>query len=332
MSVIGCLTIGFEIVSRHLWLIALPMLFDLFLWLGPRLSVAPLLRQFTSLLLAQPAPDQTMARQVEQAAQLLEQLGEQFNLLSLSSTLPLLNVPSLLARHTPGMLSPLGEPHVILVTGVFALVGWGIVMVPIGLSVGFLYLNSVAHRVRAARPAGEQDTTPGETEGVEQAAMVSSGTGKLVRVLLFATGLLAAGTVLVPLWALLVGMTLTIAPLLGLLVWAFSLGLGSYFALHLLFVVPGVVLGGRGLLRATWESIMLIHTQFPSVVGLVMLTVLIYQGLSYVWSLPSADSWSLLVGILGNGCIATGLTAATFVFYQERVGYLTEMSRASARV
>jgi len=162
--------------------------------------------------------------------------------------------------------------------------------------------------------------------------MVSSGTGKLVRVLLFATGLLAAGTVLVPLWALLVGMTLTIAPLLGLLVWAFSLGLGSYFALHLLFVVPGVMLGGRGLLRATWESIMLIHTQFPSVVGLVMLTVLIYQGLSYVWSLPSADSWSLLVGILGNGCIATGLTAATFVFYQERLGYPTEMSRASARV
>jgi hypothetical protein len=97
----------------------------------------------------------------------------------------------------------------------------------------------------------------------------------------------------------------------------------------LLFVVHGVLLGGRGLLQAIWESVVLIHTQLPSIVGLLMLVLVIYEGLGFVWSLPSGDSWSLLVGILGNACIATGLTAATFVFYQERLAVGSQQSVVS---
>lgn len=336
LGVIGCLTAGFEMVGRHLWLIILPVLLDLFLWLGPRLSVVPLLEGFVALLLAQPAPDQITARQIALFAQLVEQFGEQFNLLSLLSALPLLNVPSLLARHAPGVVSPLGEPHVLVVTSVLTLIAWGVVLVPIGLLLGFLYLDSLACRVRAMRSPNEQESAlsadgTSAAEGTEQALRLSSGVGKLVRVFLFATGLLAAGMMLAPLWMLLVGTVTAIAPSLGLLVWMFSMGLGSYISLHLLFVVPGVVLGERGLLRATWESVVLMHTRFPSVAGLVLLVMVIYEGLGYAWSLPSSDSWSLLVGVLGNGCIATGLTAAVFVFYQEWTGQLPGASQALAK-
>lgn len=306
LGVIGCLAAGFEILGRHLWLAALPVLLDLLLWLGPRLSIAPLLQGFVALLTAQPAPDPTTARQVTQAVQLLEQFGEQFNLLSLLSALPLLNVPSLLARRAPGMVSPLGEPHVLAVTSILTLMTWGVVLVPIGLALGFLYLNGLAHCVRAMH---SPTLTPPHSPGV----------GKLIRVFLFAAGVLMLGAVFILLWLLLMGTAVALAPLLGLLVWALSVGLGSYIVLHLLFVVPGVLVGGRGLLRATWESVVLMQTQLPSVVGLVVLVLIIYEGLGFVWSLPSSDSWSLLIGVLGNGCIATGLTAATFVFYQERM-------------
>jgi len=311
LGVIGCLAAGFDMLGRHLWLVTLPVLLDLLLWLGPRLSVVPLLQQFVALLTAQPAPDPTMARQVAQAMQLLEQFGEQFNLLALLGGLPLLNVPSLLARHAPGAVSPLGEAHVLLVTNVLALMAWVVVLVPISLALGTLYLSSLARRVRAMRSLDKQE--------IEQAVGVGNEAGKIIRVCLFAAGVLAVGMVLGLLWLLVVGTAAAIVPLLGFLVWALGVGMGSYVALHLLFVVHGVLLGGRGLLRATWESVVLIRTQFPSVVGLVMLAVVIYAGLGFIWSLPSGDSWSLLVGILGNACIATGLTAATFVFYQERL-------------
>jgi hypothetical protein len=91
------------------------------------------------------------------------------------------------------------------------------------------------------------------------------------------------------------------------------------------------VLGERGLWRATLESIVLMHTQFSSLVGLVVLVLVIHSGLGFVWSLSPADSWLLLFGILGNACIATGLTAAVFVFYQERIGRLPGTRQISAR-
>lgn len=320
LGVIGSLAAGFDVIGRHVWLIAPPVLLDLFLWLGPRLSMTPLLEQLVAFLLAQPAPDAATAQQMAQAAQLLGQLGERFNLFALLSALPLLNVPSLLAQHPPAAVPPWGQPRVQAVTSVVALMGWLVVLLPVGLTLGLLYLNSVARGVRAGRSSdGREPVT-----GVETAVLGP------VRVIVFAMCLLAIGVVVVPMWMLLVGAAVAFVPLLGFLVWSLGIGLGSYVILHLLFVVPGLLIGGRGLVQAVWESILLIHTQFPSVLGLMLLVVVISQGLGFVWSLPSADSWLLAVGILGNGCIATGLTAAFFVFYRERIGQLTGQGGSQA--
>ena len=338
LGVIGSLAAGFEMIGQHLSLIALPVLLDLLLWLGPRVSIASLVKQFAAFLLSRPAPDPTTVGQVAQMAQLIEQFGERSNLLALLSALPLLTVPSLLAQHAPGVVSPLGEPYVLSTASVLAVMAWAVVLVPIGLVLGFLYLNSLARWVHAMRspdkqaPALSVDEGPAlsKADGVKKAFRVSDSVGKFLRVFLFTAALLASGMMLAPLWMLLVGTILATVPPLGMLAWSLSIGLGSYIVLHLLFVVPGVLVGGRGLLRAIWESILLIHTQFSSVVGLVLLVVVIYQGLGFVWSLPSGDSWLLLIGILGNGCIATGLTAALFVFYQERVGQLPGAPQVSA--
>ena len=358
LGVIGSLAAGFEMIGRHLWLVLWPLGLDLLLWLGPRLSVAPLFDQFCDLLMSQPAPDPTTARQVAQAVELLGQIGERFNLLALLSLVPLLNVPTLLAQRPPEAVSPLGEPAIQAVTNPLGLMVWLAVLCPLGLVLGFAYLNGLAHRVRAVRRdrrrAQESHPAQGPRSHVEgrgvkeseasnqvegsvsrdessgRASETASALVKLIRVLLFAGGLVAIGMLLIPLWMLLVGGVLALLPPLGLLVWSLGIGLGSYFALHLLFVVPGVLIGNRGLVQAVWESILLIHTQFPAVVGLVLLVVVIYQGMGFIWSLPSAASWSLAVGILGNACIASGVTAALFVFYQERVGKLTKAGRVSA--
>jgi len=405
LGVIGSLAAGFEMIGRNFPLITLPVLLDLLLWLGPRISVAPLLEQLVAFMLSRPSPDPETARQVVQVTQLVGQFAERSNLFSLLSAFPLLNVPSLLAQRSPGGVSPLGTAHVLLTSNVLMVMAWAIVLVPIGLVLGFVYLNGLARWVRAMRSSDEQSPAQNHVDGsaapapsadlrseaeepalspIEMIALsrtegsaanraeesappapsadlwseaegsadlgpeadgripdegdwagrvfgTGSNVGRFIRVFLFAAGLLMAGMVIVPLWMLVVGLIVATAPPVGFLVWTLSIGLGSYFILHLLFVIPGVLIGGRGLLRAIWESVLLIHTQFPSVMGLVLLVVVIYQGLGFVWSLPAGDSWSLLVGILGNGCIATGLTAALFVFYQERVGKLPGPRQVAAK-
>jgi len=324
LGVIGCLRAGFEVVGLNLWLVTLPVLVDLFLWLGPRLSIAPLVHQVVSLLRMQPPADPEVARQMTLMTQLLEQLGQGFNLFSLLSGLPLLTIPSLLVQRPPGDISPLGHAHVLLVRGTLSPMAWTIVLTLAGLALGILYLSWLARRVHVLRSTGEQGN-PGADGGRAAASTRAPGSvGGFLRAFFFSGAVVAVGMIVTPLWLLFVAFTVVAVPALGFLIWAAGTGLTIYVVLHLLFIVHGVLLGGRGLLRAIWESVLLTHVQLPSVMGLVVLAFVIYQGLGFVWSLPSGDSWALLIGILGNACIATGLTAATFVFYQERIGRLAE--------
>ena len=55
LGVIEALSAGFDAVLRHPWLLLIPVLLDVFLWVGPRLhapqlyqSFAPTLRQMTA--------------------------------------------------------------------------------------------------------------------------------------------------------------------------------------------------------------------------------------------------------------------------------------------
>jgi hypothetical protein len=332
LGVFGCLMAGFEMLGQNWWLLILPTLLDLFFWWGPQLSIEPLIRDMASLLSRQPAPSPEAARQLLLMVQALNQFGEQFNLFSLVSMLPILSPPSLLVHHPPGITSPVGQRAIVSVTNVLTLTGWGAVLIPIGLLLGFAYLHSLARSVYTLHSAKEE--TP-DSDSQEQESTVKKhqvpGCNvalKLVRILLFAIGLVVAGMIFFPIWVTALGIVWEIgtgwgiAEILSFLVGWLGIGIISFIMLHLLFVIHGVLLGERGLFRAMLESIALVRAHPFSSISLILITVLIYQMLRYVWSLPSGDSWLLLVGILGNSCIATALITGSFVFYQERIDLL----------
>jgi hypothetical protein len=281
-----------------------------------------------SILNNQPTPNPETARQVLLTIQALDQFGTQFNLFSLISTMPLLSPPSLLAQHAPGIVSPMGGRTIVSVTNMLSLTSWGAVLVPTGLFLGFIYLNLLARSVQAMRPEKEETPVSGKQGGQEtiigqrRRFPGCNAALKLARIMLFSTGLLATGIVFLMIWAIFLMITREINEFLFIIVWGFSIGIIGFGLLHLFFVVHGVLLGERGLFRAVLESIALIRANLPSSISLVLIAVLIYQGLGFIWSLPSGDSWLLLVGILGNSCIATALMTGTFVFYQERVNLL----------
>ena len=102
LGVLGSLMAGFEMLGHNWWLLALPVLMDMFFWVGPQLSIAPLMQKMAAFLGSQPVPDAETAQRLTLTVQALEQFSKQFNLLSLLSTLPLLSPPTLLAQHAPG--------------------------------------------------------------------------------------------------------------------------------------------------------------------------------------------------------------------------------------
>ncbi len=326
-SVIACLAAGFDTVGRNLPVVALPVALDIFLWLGPQLSVSPLVQALVDVLRARSLTDPNAVSQLAQAAQLLEEFGAQFNLLSVAGGMPLLQMPSLLVRRASGAASPLGDPRVFSVSSLLALLpSWGGAAL-VGLVLGFLYLNEIACQVQLLGASGRGQ----DPEGADSGAVCSNDSAhgslrKFLYFVAFAVGLLAIGSTVVPLWLLVVAVGTVIAEPLGILFWVGGVGLFGYAVLHLIFVVPGLLLGDRSLPRAVGESVLLSHFNVWSVLGLVLIAVVIYEGLGYAWSLPAADSWALLVGIVGNAFVATGLTSAAFVFYRDRLRVARQLS------
>jgi hypothetical protein len=327
MGVIGCLRAGFEMLTRNLWLAVLPVVLDLVLWLGPRVSLGPPFRRLVELLEMRSITDAEVSSQIAQATELLEQFATEFNLLSVLGSAPLLHVPSLLARRTPGGVSPLGEPRVFPLSSVFGLVPWWGGLSLAGLVLGFLYLNEIARHIELPHVLpGDGTGRPTEYDSQDGDTSARMTVEKFLRFLIFALSVMVSGFSVFVLWLLVVALATAIAQPLGLLFWITGVGLISYLALHLLLVIPALLVGSRPLLRAVGESVLLSRMNLSSLLGLVVLAVVTYEGLGYAWSLPSGDSWALLVGIVGNAIVATGLTGAAFLFYRDRLAAAHELS------
>src|ERR671924_410357 len=107
-GLIASLVSGFETVNARLELILLPLALDVFLWLGPHLSIRPLVDFVAGQLTAPPEADAITLRNLAIVRQALQDYGTSFNLFSVLSTAPL-GLPSLLAGRAPTG-APLGVP------------------------------------------------------------------------------------------------------------------------------------------------------------------------------------------------------------------------------
>ena len=54
-GIIATLTTGFEFTTRHVWLIIIPIVLDIFYWLGPRLNITLIVSEATAFLTNEPA-------------------------------------------------------------------------------------------------------------------------------------------------------------------------------------------------------------------------------------------------------------------------------------
>ncbi|MBL8056785.1 MAG: hypothetical protein JNK29_08810 [Anaerolineales bacterium] len=315
LGVVASLTAGFEAVNARLVLILLPLVLDLFLWLGPRLSILPLVEQMVNLLQppAAAGPDAAGMQQVFEAMRTsLLNLGVGFNLFAVLSTAPL-GLPSLMAGR-PTLATPLGAPAVWPIeNGLGSFFFFGVFSLA-GLLLGALYFGGIAQQVRDARLAW----------GL-LARQVWGDWARLTTLAVLALGLvfILGGPTLVMavLLALIHPLLGNLASIIGatLILWALIFGA---------FALPGIVLQRRGLLGALWDSVRLVQSNLPQTAGLFVAVVLVNFGLSGVWNLPGGDSWFLLLGLGGHALVSTALVAAIFVFYQDRYRWWLETQQA----
>lgn len=288
-------------------LILPPLLLDLFLWLGPRVWVSPLIRQIADLFTAPAGTDATLTAQIDTIRQTFLLLSERFSLLTALSSIPT-GVPSLMAAKLPA-ISPLGPALGWQVGNPLIAVGiWG-VMTVLGLGLAAFYQVAVA---RSVATAGE----------------VAAGLPAWRRFVLM--GMLAYVAVLVAGLATSVVSSLAslILPVLGFGLAFVAVTIGFWLAIYLAFTPHGIVRYGYGVVRAVLESIQIVRWSLPSAVGFLAVAFGLTWVTSLVWALPADESWFSLLAILGHAFVSATLLAASFAFYQGRHEWLQTLRRA----
>ena len=303
-------------VAHHPMLVAVPLLLDLFLWLGPRLSIEPVLAHAGELLTTALTAEGTgiEVSQIQWVRLWLDQMMEQFNLFVALQPGPVIGVPSLMSNPTllieEGGASwplPYARPEIV-VSSTLAALGWSLGLAALGLGLNAIYVRAVGIAVidDLAYPVDGPDGWIAVWQRI---------VGFVLSLILLFIPIGGIAGFLIALVGLISGYIAQVL-LMTLISFAF------FLLFHLLFVVPGLVQLRRQALQAIRESILMTQGNILSVAGLILLILVVSDGLNVVWRLPEPSSWTMAVGIIGHAFVSAALTATLFVFYHERLGLL----------
>lgn len=296
-SLIETITQGFEAVNRRLWVVPILFVLDLFYWLGPRISLQPLIDRLIRLSQALNAQSQEPLGQ-----QMVEQLrtaGDSVNL----GRFELLNWTNTLMQSITAPAPPIA-PITWQITSIGALLGVVTLLHLLAVVVIMVYLIPLADVIR----------------GAPLALPSPRRVGKIFVSLLGVIGIVLGIMLLfcIP-FALLISFTTLLSPALGSLVASLWLAFLVWLMFTAYFSFDAVIVSGVGPIRALLTSLFIVQRSFWAAIGLYLIGRLILTGMNVIWQLLSASGFGLVVAMAGSAYISCGLAAAHLIFYRDRL-------------
>ncbi len=284
-----------SLVLEHPLLFTIPVLFDLYVWLGVRLSPAAFTDAFGRLLLRANSADAT------NVADNLRRFGERSDMTELLGVL----LPSLLVGIGNQDLPTLWRGASYDPGSWWIVAGLSVVFLVLGAGLSMLYRVPLAVLIH-----GEPLTIARVGRATLWAWIRSIGLFFIV----IGLGLLIGGPLLVGA-AVLQVLGVDAVPLLTLAlilpaIWA---------AIYLYFTLDAIVVSEVGPLRAIYLSFNVVRRNFWPTVGFALAVLLISTGLPRVWERLIGNPPGLVLAIIANAFIGTGLAVASMMFYDNRL-------------
>jgi uncharacterized membrane protein len=314
VGIIDSLASGFEIAAAHLQILLLPLGIDLFLWIGPRVSLRPFMpavEQFWMSLV--PYTDSASKNQV------LQYVKETHNLAQTSPDryLPILMPPTLLGGRRASILPFDFKPGVIdawsgnLGAILIALLSS---LLLVEIFYGWIALYVLDEPFSPWRFTRQILSVMGQSIlAIGGSLMIVLASMSILMLLFGILGLIGSD-------ALIIGMTW--------LLFAFTFVFVIPACMMAIFTLHSMFLNRRNMLAAMWDSIRVVQwNMLPTTILLILVTA-IYFAMNIIWSLADRGSWLTLAAMGGNAFISTGLIAATFVYYKDRYRHWREIREA----
>jgi len=319
-GIIDTLSAGFQAVNRVPWVIGLPVLLDLLVWLGPRLSVAQLSDRVLGAL---GSMVDAMSRSA--GASSAEQLSQfQQSIEFIRSTAQVFNLLSLLAVGGLSMRSAVpedksGQAGSFEIATVGAVLGIAIVLILVGVALAVIWLGLIAQQVREGR--------------IDPPRLLRMAPRYWLAIVGFFALLIGALVVILVPISVVAAIAQIVAPAVGTFLYVFAAIafqlLLFWCLLYLFFIDYAIVVSEVGPVRAALNSIRVVSTNFWSTLGFIIITWVIMAGMGVIWNSLSRAPVGIVVAILGNGYIESGLAAASMLFYRNRIARLAEPRRST---
>lgn len=295
---------GFNSVANHAASLLLPILLDGFLWLGPHLKIekllTPIIQQFP-----QWANSGTFSPEdIQRAQKIWEQFAHQFNLFSVLRTFPI-GISSLMVQILP-LQTPFGTPVMHEIPSGLETSGWILLLTLLGWIGGGLYFTQVA---AITSPEGKGI---GAAKGIAQTFLLSA----LWIAFLFLTG--------IPTLLFFSILTL-ISPLLAQIVFFFFMFGLMWLIVPIFFAPHGIFTEGKNAFRSILQSLQIARFALPGSSFFIFGIFLANQISTMLWSAASDSSWLMLLAIFGHAFVATGLLAASFVYYRDTRAWIQSL-------
>ena len=297
-GVFATIAAGFDLIAKHLWLLLLPVILDIFYWLGPRLRFQEIIEQVVALL-----PQE--ADVLSMAPQLLE-IAPRTNLFT-TLTVQLIGVPALLVGSVPEK-TPIAT-QALEISSWLNWIGLFLTFSIIGLMLTALFYTLIAYAVSKQALNGEIFSA-GEWAkrfGYSWLRLMVLALFFLLVVVIIYIPLITISTILFFINGTLGSLILLAGPFI--LIWI------TIF----MFLAPfGIVLNGRPVLKAVIESVRLVQTNLVTALLLLLTVILIGTVLDWILFGVENGTWMTLINILGHAFVSTALIAALFLYYRDR--------------
>jgi hypothetical protein len=296
-GIINSIKVGFDIIAANITAILLPLLLNLFLWLGPRLRMDSLFNSVKDDVISIWKTSGIPSEDIQRAMDLYENTIPRINLFWIFHTIPIgisnLFLPKGISQ------TPLGDPATWQVSAA-SLLGWIFFLILFGWIGGGLYFRSVAWLAMA-----NMDAQPlSVPRAIVQTILISIFWGILS---------VFIGVPVFFVLAVVLQFSAFIANLLVLF-----LSLASMWVIVPLFFWPhGVFIKQQNVITSILSSVQMMRFTLPTSSLFVLTVFLLTFGLNFLWSIPPEDSWMTLLGIFGHSFVTTALLAGSFIYYRD---------------
>ncbi|MDQ4075177.1 MAG: hypothetical protein M3220_02900 [Chloroflexota bacterium] len=314
LGVIDTFSAGISVVMQHPWLLLLPILLDLFFWMGPPISLEPALVDTVTAPFDPQGPN---------AAELSQGLATDLSLFyeGLQSQLRAVNlwtflVPAVLFWPTVAAGEP-AEAAAEMASGMQVDSAGTVLLIIVGLSLLGFWLNMLWLHV-VARGMRDKPLFAKLGELLRNASRHALRFVGLILLLLVAfIGVLVPLSVAV---ALVTFLLPGVGQFLASLVTLGAMWLVLWLGIHFYFTAGAIVLDDAGIIQSLGNSVRIVRRFFWSAFGFVLLSTLLSTGFQLIWSPMSAASPAgYATSIIGNAALGTAIVAAMFIFYKDRV-------------